>query len=103
MQVIAQVARLTDGSRRITEISEVNGLAQRNGQERYRVKSLFRFERTATTADDTVVGELRPTGHRSRFAREVMSSALGREVDLTAPIFGEKSDADPSPVAVLGG
>ncbi len=102
VQVIAQVARLPDGSRRVTEIAEVNGLAGGGGQERYRVKSLFRFERAGTTADDKIVGELRPTGKRSRFGRELLSSALAREVNLTAAVFGPRT-ADPSPVTVIGG
>jgi pilus assembly protein CpaF len=97
VQVIAQVARLSDGSRRVTEIAEVSGLKG----DRYRVRPVFRFERTGTTADDQILGDLRPTGKRSRYAREVMSSPLAKEVRLTAPLF-----ADPSrtpPVTVIGG
>lgn len=92
VQVVVQVARLPDGSRRVTEIAEVHGLL---GTDRYRLRSLFEYERGGA-------GGLRPTGKRSRFGREVAGAGLAAEVELTAPLFEPRGGAA-APVTVTGG
>jgi pilus assembly protein CpaF len=52
VHVVVQVARMQDGKRRITHISEVLG----NEGTRLPMHTVFQFERTGTTSDGTILG-----------------------------------------------
>jgi len=69
VNVIVHASRLEDGSRRVLEISEVEGELDANGH--YRVHDLFVFQRDGHDADGKVRGRLRPTGHRPTFLEEM--------------------------------
>lgn len=84
IHVIVQVDRFPDGSRKIREIAEVGGL---DARERYRVRTLFRFEQTARDTDGHIRGELRMTGRHSRFSRRVLESSTGDEILYTKAIW----------------
>jgi pilus assembly protein CpaF len=60
IQIVAQVARLSDGSRRVVKISEVAGL----GEETVEFQDLFEFERLGVSDTGRVLGRLRATGAR---------------------------------------
>ncbi len=80
VQLIIQQARLPDGSRRITHISEVSGLAERG----FDVADIFVFKQSGLTPDGKVVGQFVPTGHVPRFV-DLLSRrglALPREIFL---------------------
>jgi pilus assembly protein CpaF len=68
IQVIVQVNRFADGSRRISAVSEVEGL---DDNEKYRVRDLYRFQVEGRDADGRIHGRLHATGRRSRFSRLV--------------------------------
>lgn len=89
VHVIAQVARLSDGSRKVVSIAEVAGLGK---GDRYRVRELFAFRRTGTDTSGKITGALEPTGKRSLFADHVRKSSVAAEVDLTAPLFAPRPD-----------
>ncbi len=96
VHVIAQVARMADGSRKVVSIAEVMGLGK---GDRYRVRELFAFRRTGTDANGKILGSLEPTGKRSRFADYMRESPVADEIDLTAPLFaprakGSESDSE---------
>ena len=80
VHVVVQVARMQDGKRRITAISEVAG----NEGARLPMHSVFAFERTGTTSDGTVLGryvEKAPSLLRDRFrAAGVIKGAASGEV-----------------------
>ena len=61
--VIVQIARMLDGSRRITHITEVVGMEG----ETVSLQDIFTFEQQALGGQPRVVGELRPTGVRPAF------------------------------------
>jgi pilus assembly protein CpaF len=63
IQLLVQQARLRDGTRRITSITEVSGMEG----DRVLTQELFRFVEQGTDKDGKVVGELRPTGLRPGF------------------------------------
>ena len=63
IQLLVQQARLRDGSRRITSITEISGMEG----ERVVTQELFRFAEQGSDKDGRVVGELRPTGLRPGF------------------------------------
>jgi len=64
IHMVIQISRLSDGSRRLTYISEVSGM---EGQV-VTMQDLFRFEREGIDAEGQVVGHFLPTGIRPRFA-----------------------------------
>jgi pilus assembly protein CpaF len=57
IELFVQVARLSDGSRKIVEIAECAGLVDGEVQ----VRSLFRYERVGIYEDGTVEGSFSPT------------------------------------------
>lgn len=63
IHVVVQVARLTDGSRKVVSISEVTGM---EGESIW-MQDLFTFDRTGISQDGRVHGVFRATGARSRF------------------------------------
>lgn len=67
INMVIQVARLTDGTRRIVSISEITGMEG----ETVTMQEIFQFERTGTDASGKVVGRFRTTGIRPRFAERL--------------------------------
>jgi pilus assembly protein CpaF len=72
VDVIIQVARLTDGTRRVTSISEITGMEG----EITAMQELFEFERTGVDATGKVIGRFRTTGVRPRFAERLKQYGL---------------------------
>lgn len=64
VDMVIQVARLTDGTRRITSISEITGMEG----DMTAMQEIFNFERTGVDAAGKVMGRFRTTGIRPRFA-----------------------------------
>ncbi|HKQ78408.1 MAG TPA: CpaF family protein [Blastocatellia bacterium] len=58
IHLVIQVARLSDGARRITSISELLGM-ERKG---VRMQEVFRYERQGVDQNSRVIGRFRPTG-----------------------------------------
>lgn len=67
VNVVIQVARLNDGTRRITSISEITGMEG----EMITMQEIFLFERTGVDASGKVIGRFRTTGIRPRFAERL--------------------------------
>jgi pilus assembly protein CpaF len=72
INLVLQVARLSDGSRRVTSISEITGMEG----ETITMQEIFQYERTGVDAQGTVLGRFRPTGIRPRFAERLKASGL---------------------------
>jgi pilus assembly protein CpaF len=72
INLVVQVARLSDGSRRITSISEITGMEG----ETITMQEIFQYERTGVDAQGQVLGRFRPTGIRPRFAERLKASGL---------------------------
>ena len=64
VNVVIQVARLTDGTRRIVSISEITGMEG----EMIAMQEIFMFERTGVDPSGKVMGRFKTTGIRPRFA-----------------------------------
>jgi pilus assembly protein CpaF len=64
VDLVIQVARLTDGTRRVTSISEITGMEG----ETIAMQEIFQFERTGLDPNGKVIGRFRSTGIRPRFA-----------------------------------
>ena len=67
INMVIQVARLTDGSRRVTSISEITGMEG----EMITMQEIIQFERTGVDPTGKVIGRFRTTGIRPRFAERL--------------------------------
>jgi pilus assembly protein CpaF len=67
-----QVSRLSDGSRKITQIAETIGL--RDGE--VELRQLFEFEKLGVRTDGRVEGRFQATGERPSFLEKLRRSAL---------------------------
>jgi len=67
VDLVIQVARLTDGTRRIVSISEITGMEG----ETITMQEIFQFERTGVDGAGKVIGRFRTTGIRPRFAERL--------------------------------
>ena len=74
LDLIVQIARFHDGSRRITHISEVLEL---DSDGRYQLRDLFLFQTTGKEADGTILGQLEPTGLLPTFSDQIKVAGLG--------------------------
>ncbi len=72
VDIVLQIARLSDGSRRITSISEITGMEG----ETITMQEVFLFERTGVDREGTVVGRFRATGIRPRFAEKLKACGM---------------------------
>lgn len=78
VDLIIQLSRLKDGSRRVTYITEVSGMEG----ETVVMTDIFKFEQTGITEDGKIIGELKPSGIRPLFTPRLEANGfrLGPEV-----------------------
>ncbi len=86
INVIVHMARYTDGSRKVTGISEITGLGDDGELE---LKEIFRFDQTARAEDGTIQGYYRPTGEIPLVADELIKKGVKLDLGLF------KSEASP--------
>ena len=72
INLVLQVARLSDGSRRVTSISEITGMEG----ETITMQEIFQYERSGVDSQGQVLGRFRPTGIRPRFAERLKACGL---------------------------
>ena len=85
LDLIVQLDRLDDGSRRVTQIVEV----QRMEGDMITLQSLFEFRLVRIDADRTVVGALEPTGLRPTFLQKFTRHGI----ELSPTLFGDETAA----------
>lgn len=78
VDLIVQVSRMKDGSRKVTAITEVAGMEG----DTVVLTDVFKFEQTGVSKDGIVLGELKPTGIRPLFTPRLEAAGfkLGPEV-----------------------
>jgi pilus assembly protein CpaF len=72
INLVVQVARLSDGTRRVTSISEITGMEG----ETITMQEIFLYERTGVDSHGQVIGRFRPTGIRPRFAEKLKACGM---------------------------
>ena len=72
LNLVLQVARLSDGSRRITSIAEITGMEG----ETITMQEIFLYERTGVDSEGKVIGRFKPTGIRPRFAERLKACGM---------------------------
>ena len=92
IDIVVQLARLADGTRKIINISEIVGMEG----EVITMQDLFVFEREGMDKEGNVLGRFRATGIRPRCADRLQQYG----VDLAGTLF---SEVDPRLTAVRGG
>jgi pilus assembly protein CpaF len=75
VQLIVQQSRLSDGSRKVIEISEVCGLDPRGDFE---LRSIYRYVRSGTGSSGEVLGNFLATGYLPSFLNELIVRGLIR-------------------------
>jgi pilus assembly protein CpaF len=78
IHMVIQISRLSDGSRRITHVSEISGL---EGQV-VTMQDLFRFEQEGIDSEGQVVGHFRSTGIRPQFADRFEVAGISLPSDI---------------------
>ncbi len=74
IHVIVQQSRLSDGSRKVTAISEVIGLERDTGE--IELRPIFEFVRTGTGPKGQVIGDFRATGYLPSFLQTFIVMGL---------------------------
>jgi pilus assembly protein CpaF len=72
INLVVQVARLSDGTRRVTSISEITGMEG----DTITMQEIFHYERTGVDQHGQVIGRFRPTGIRPRFAERLKACGM---------------------------
>ena len=78
VDVIVQQSRLKDGSRRISHITEVQGMEG----DVITLQDIFIFEQRGLDGDGKVIGELKPTGIRPRNMERILYSGIRLPDDI---------------------
>jgi len=78
IDLVVQVTRLSDGSRRITAITEITGMEG----EVITMQDLFLFEKTGVRPDGRITGRFRATGIRPKCSERLASSGVQLPVDM---------------------
>jgi pilus assembly protein CpaF len=73
IHIIVQQTRLTDGSRKITHVSEIDEL---DPSGRFEVREIFEFEQTGVTPEGRVIGDHEATGYLPSFLDEILARGL---------------------------
>ena len=78
IQVVCQQSRLSDGSRKVTSISEITGMEG----EVITMQEIFTFEKSGVTQDGKVIGRFRATGVRPKCAERLKTSGIHLPADM---------------------
>jgi len=81
INVLIQVSRLTDGSRKISKISEIVGMEG----DQIQIQDLFEFVQTGIGADGRVAGQFRTTGLRTRFFDRLVAAGVNPQDIIVEP------------------
>src|SRR5271156_2205998 len=83
ISVVVQVARFSDGTRRVTHISEITGMES----DVVSMQDVFVFEKQGVSSDGRTVGVFTATGIRPKFAERLKSAGF----DLPSNMFDQTS------------
>jgi pilus assembly protein CpaF len=78
IQLVVQQTRLSDGSRKITSISEITGMEG----DVITMQEIFVFEKMGITQDGKVVGRFRATGVRPKCCERLKQSGIHLPADM---------------------
>src|SRR6202795_188516 len=85
VRLIVQLQRLSDGKRKVTSIAEITGLEG----DIVQMQEIFKFVRTGTAPDNSVIGHFQATGVRPRFLNDLVAMGIkipGNYFDPSQPL-----------------
>src|SRR5689334_8518524 len=78
VQLVVQQTRLSDGSRKVTSISEITGMEG----DIITMQEIYTFEKMGITQDGKVIGRFRATGVRPKACERLKSSGIHLPADM---------------------
>ena len=78
IQIIVQQARMSDGTRRVTSISEITGMEG----DVISMQEIFMFEKVGISEDGTVIGRFRATGVRPKCSERLAAAGIHLPTDM---------------------
>ncbi|HVB99399.1 MAG TPA: ATPase, T2SS/T4P/T4SS family, partial [Candidatus Dormibacteraeota bacterium] len=78
VDVVIQVSRQSDGTRKVTNISEITGMEG----EIITMQDIFLFQKKGIGPNGQVLGEFTPTGVRPKFAERLMVAGFRLPIDM---------------------
>lgn len=72
VQLVVQISRFNDGTRRVTHLSEITGMEE----EVVSMQDVFVFEKHGVSPDGRVIGAFTATGIRPKFAERLKASGI---------------------------
>ncbi|HEX4800833.1 MAG TPA: CpaF family protein [Sphingomicrobium sp.] len=81
LHVVVQVARLSDGRRKVISVSELTGMEG----DVITMQEIFRFKQSGVDPEGMVKGKFEATGIRPRFLDQVMAHGITLSADLFRP------------------
>ncbi len=85
VRMIVQLQRLSDGKRRVTSVAEITGMEG----DIVQMQEIYKFVRTGTADDGTVIGHFQATGVRPRFLADLTARGIripGAYFDPSLPL-----------------
>src|SRR5712692_1363968 len=78
INVVIQVSRLSDGTRKLISLSEITGMEG----EIITMQEIFAFKKTGVGEEGKVLGEFQPTGIRPKFAEQLLNSGIRLPMEM---------------------
>ena len=78
IQIVVQQSRMSDGTRKITSISEITGMEG----EIITMQEIFLFEKTGVTQEGRVLGRFRATGVRPKICERLRASGINLPAEM---------------------
>src|SRR6266852_2051522 len=85
IRLIVQLQRMSDGKRKVTSVAEVTGLEG----DIIQMQEIFKYVRTGTAPDGSVIGHFQATGVRPRFLNDLITMGIkipGNYFDPAQPL-----------------
>jgi pilus assembly protein CpaF len=91
VNIVIQVSRLTDGTRRVTSVSEITGMEQ----DVITMQEIFTFQQAGIDPQGRVVGRFRATGIRPKCADRLARVGVPLPMDMFEHMHPVNEPADP--------
>ena len=78
LDVVVQVSRLSDGTRKVTALTEIVGMEG----EVVTMQDIFSFQKMGVGENGEVLGEFTPTGIRPKFADRLIASGISLPMEM---------------------
>jgi pilus assembly protein CpaF len=88
VQIIVQATRMSDGTRRVTSITEITGMEM----DVVTLQDIFVFEKRGLSPAGKVIGRFAATGILPRFHEKLLAAGI----DLTGDLFDEVMEVEPA-------